>query len=306
MENGMVSMQPENDRPQFGEGRPMPVRRLPPWFRVPKPGAPGYRRLKTLMRHAELHTVCEEARCPNIGECWGFGTASFLILGDTCTRACGYCAIATGLPRSLDLLEPDRVARTVEAMGLQHAVVTSVVRDDLPDGGAAVFAATVRRIRARCPDTRIEVLLPDFKGSEAALRTVLAARPDVVNHNIETVERLYRRVRPGGRYARALELLARAREFLPAAVSKSGFMVGLGETREEVRQLLHDLRAVGCDVVTAGQYLQPTPAHLPVDRYWTPEEFEDIRTEALALGFGHVEAGPLVRSSYHARDHVPH
>jgi lipoic acid synthetase len=284
----------------------MPVRRLPPWFRVPKPGAPGYRRLKALMRDAELHTVCEEARCPNIGECWGFGTASFLILGDTCTRACGYCAIATGLPRSLDLLEPDRVARTIAAMGLQHAVVTSVVRDDLPDGGAAVFAATVRRIRARCPDTQIEVLLPDFKGSEAALRTVLAARPDVVNHNIETVERLYRRVRPGGRYARALELLARARELLPAAVTKSGFMVGLGETREEISQILHDLRAVGCDVVTAGQYLQPTPAHLPVDRYWTPEEFDDIRAEAQALGFGHVEAGPLVRSSYHARDHVPH
>ncbi|MBI4497910.1 MAG: lipoyl synthase [Chloroflexi bacterium] len=295
----------DNPSPGAGgrTGRPA-AQRLPPWFKVRRPGAPNYIRLKALLRDAELHTVCEEAKCPNIGDCWGYGTATFLILGDTCTRRCGYCAIQSGRPHTLDVLEPDRVARAVQRLGLRHAVVTSVARDDLSDGGASVFAATIRRIRARCPETRVEVLIPDFKGSAEALETVLRARPDVLNHNIETVPRLYRQVRPGGRYARSLELLARAKDLVPDLVTKSGLMVGLGESWEEVEEVLRDLRAVACDVLTVGQYLQPSPAHLPIARFWPPEAFAQLREQALALGFRHVEAGPLVRSSYRAHEHA--
>ncbi|MBI2888107.1 MAG: lipoyl synthase [Chloroflexi bacterium] len=279
--------------------------RLPSWIRAKFPGGPSYLRLQGLLRSAELHTVCEEARCPNMGECWEWGTATFLILGDTCTRTCGYCAIKSGLPQGLDLAEPDRVARTVERLGLRHAVVTSVNRDELPDGGARVFAATIRRIRARAPGCTVEVLIPDFKGSEEALATVMATRPDILNHNTETVPRLYRRVRPGGRYARALELLCKAKEMAPQGVTKSGVMVGLGESWEELLEVMDDLRAVRCDVLTIGQYLRPSKDHLPVERFYPPEEFLRLKEEGLARGFGHVESGPLVRSSYHAHEQAP-
>lgn len=282
-----------------------PPARLPSWIRARFPGGPKYLHLKNLMREEGLHTVCEEARCPNIGECWEYGTATFLILGDTCTRACGYCAIKTGLPTTLDLAEPDRVALTVQRMGLRHAVVTSVDRDDLPDGGAAIFAATIRRIRARVPECNVEVLIPDFKGSREDLKTVMAARPDILNHNTETVPRLYRRARSGGIYPRALELLARAREITPTVITKTGMMVGLGETWEELLQVMDDLRGVDVDVLTLGQYLRPTKDHLPVERFYPPEEFEQLKAEGLARGFKHVESGPLVRSSYHAHEQVP-
>lgn len=279
-----------------------PARRAPkpPWLKVRFPGGPNYVRLKNLMRAQGLHTVCEEAHCPNVGECWEAGTATFLILGDICTRACGYCAIATGRPTVLDLEEPLRVARAVQAMALTHAVVTSVDRDDQPDGGAKLFAATIRCIRQLSPKTTIEVLVPDFLGNWGALATVMAAQPEILNHNTETVPRLYRRARPKGSYARALELLRRAKELDPGTISKSGIMLGLGETRDEVDAVLRDLRSVACDVLTVGQYLRPSAKHLPMDRYWTPAEFAEIAAEARALGFKHVESGPLVRSSYHA------
>jgi lipoic acid synthetase len=276
--------------------------RKPPWLKVKAPGSPGYVRLKHLMDQLQLHTVCEEAHCPNIGECWHHGTATFMILGEVCTRACGYCAVAHGRPAGLDTAEPSRVADAAARMGLRYVVVTSVDRDDLPDGGASIFAETVRQIRRRLAGCRIEVLIPDFQGKADPLHAVLDAGPDILNHNTETVPRLYRMARPGGRYARTLELLDRARAHAPHVPTKSGLMVGLGEEWDEVVATLADLRGVGCGILTIGQYLSPSAAHLPVARYYHPEEFDMLRATALAMGFGHVEAGPLVRSSYHAHE----
>ena len=272
----------------------------PRWLLVRPPGSPGYIRLKRLMRQLDLHTVCEEAGCPNIGECWERGTATFMILGDVCTRSCGYCNVIHGRPAAVDADEPERVAAAAARLQLRHVVVTSVDRDDLDDGGAGVFAATIRALRRQAPGCRTEVLIPDFSGRESDLRTVLDAGPDVLNHNIETVARLYRIARPGGRYDRALELLERARRLAPGVPTKSGLMVGLGERWPEIRTTLADLRRAGCELLTIGQYLRPSIAHLPVDRYYTPDEFARLRETALRLGFGHVESGPLVRSSYHA------
>jgi lipoic acid synthetase len=274
----------------------------PPWLKVRFPAGGRFGELMALMRESELHTVCEEARCPNIGECWGRGTATFMILGDTCTRSCGFCAVKTGRPGTLDVDEPRRVALAIQRMGLRHAVITSVNRDELPDGGARMFAETVRWGRRLSPGTTFEVLTPDFKGDEAALATVLEARPEILNHNTETVPRLYRRVRPQAIYGRSLELLRRARELGGGAQTKSGLMVGLGETREELVEVFRDLAAAGVEILTVGQYLRPTAAHLPVERYYEPGEFEELKEAALAFGFRHVEAGPLVRSSYHAEE----
>jgi lipoic acid synthetase len=274
----------------------------PEWLKVRAPGSPTYLRLKALMREQQLLTVCEEAHCPNIGECWNHGTATFMILGDICTRACGYCAVGHGRPAPLDLAEPGRVAAAAASMGLRHIVITSVDRDDVPDGGAGVFAETIREIRRRDPGIRIEVLIPDFQGSEAALHTVLDARPDVLNHNTETVPRLYRLARSGGRYTRTLELLDRARSHAPHIPTKSGVMVGLGEEWDELVATLADLRRVGCTILTIGQYLRPSEDHLPMARYYHPDEFARLKAIALDLGFGHVESGPLVRSSYHAHE----
>jgi lipoic acid synthetase len=278
--------------------------RKPPWLKVRFPGGENYIRLKSIMREGRLHTVCEEAHCPNIGECWEAGTATFMILGDTCTRACGFCAVKSGRPGALDRLEPVRVANAVREMGLRHAVVTSVNRDDEPDGGASIFAATIRWVRRLSPGTSVEVLIPDFMGKWEALGTVMAAQPEILNHNTETVPRLYRRVRPKGRYERTLELLRRAKEQDPEAITKSGLMVGLGETKHELLMVFADLVDNGVDVLTVGQYLRPSAKHLPLVRYYHPEEFAELRAEALALGFRHVEAGPLVRSSYHAERQV--
>jgi lipoic acid synthetase len=276
----------------------------PDWIKARAPMGARYEELQGLMRGLALHTVCEEARCPNIGECWNRGTATFMILGDVCTRACGFCAVKTGLPRlPPDPEEPGRVADAVARMGLRHAVITSVNRDDQRDGGAAVFAACIREIRARTPGCAVEVLIPDFKGNWDALATVLAARPDVLNHNTETVPRLYRHVRPGARFERSLELLRRSRE--AGLLTKSGIMVGLGEERHEVDDTVRAIRASGTDVLTVGQYLRPSNDHLPLQRYYTPAEFAEIKAFALSLGYGHVESGPLVRSSYHADEHVP-
>jgi lipoic acid synthetase len=281
--------------------------RKPEWLRVRFPGGENYLRLKNLMREQELHTVCEEARCPNIGECWQAGTATFMILGDTCTRACSFCAVTTGRPKALDFEEPVRVGEAVARMGLTHAVVTSVNRDDTPDGGARVFADTIRWIRRLSPNTSVEVLIPDFMGNWDALATVMDAHPEILNHNTETVPRLYPAVRHKARYERTLELLERAKLLDPGAVTKTGVMLGLGETRAELHEVMADLRMVEVDVLTVGQYLRPVnaPKHPPVQRYVPPEEFAEIREEALALGFRHVESGPLVRSSYHAERQVP-
>lgn len=281
--------------------------RKPEWLRVRFPGGPNYLRLRNLMRDQGLHTVCEEARCPNMGECWEAGTATFMILGDVCTRACSFCAVTTGRPAALDFEEPGRVAEAVATMALQHAVVTSVNRDDTPDGGAKVFADTIRAIRRLSPGTSVEVLIPDFMGNWDALATVMAARPEILNHNTETVPRLYPRVRHKARYERTLELLERAKMLDPGTVTKTGVMLGLGETREELREVLADLRMVEVDVLTVGQYLRPAGSarHPAVERYVPPAEFAEIRDEALALGFRHVESGPLVRSSYHAERQVP-
>ena len=254
------------------------------------------------MRGLKLNTVCEDAHCPNIGECWHHGTATFMILGDVCTRACSYCAVAHGKPSELDRDEPRRVAEAVQAMGLKYAVVTSVDRDDQADGGAGIFAETIREIHRRVPDTRVEVLIPDFKGDPGPLHTVLDAGPDVLNHNTETVPRLYRMARSGGKYTRTLELLDRARAYAPGIPTKTGLMVGLGEEHDELVQVFADLRGVGVSILTIGQYLRPSPAHTPMTRYYHPDEFQALKTAALALGFVHVEAGPLVRSSYHAHE----
>jgi lipoic acid synthetase len=274
----------------------------PDWLKVRAPGSAGYLRLKALMRDLDLHTVCEEARCPNIGECWHYGTATFMILGDVCTRACGYCAVSHGRPAALDAHEPQRVADAVARLGLSYVVVTSVDRDDLDDGGAAMFAATVTAIRKVAAGARIEVLIPDFKGNLDALGTVLAAGPDILNHNVETVPRLYRRARSGGQYPRTLELLDRARTLAPQIPTKTGLMVGLGEEWDEVVATMSDLRGVGCQVLTIGQYLRPSADHLPMVRYYHPGEFAELKRIALGMGFGHVESGPLVRSSYHAHE----
>ena len=274
----------------------------PEWLKVRAPGSENYLRLKGLMQELKLHTVCEEARCPNIGECWHHGTATFMILGDVCTRACAYCAVTHGKPNELDLAEPARVANAIEAMTLRHAVITSVDRDDLADGGAAMFAETIRETRARVPGCRIEVLIPDFQGQEAPLRVVLDAGPDVLNHNIETVPRLYRMARSGGRYARSLELLDRSRRLAPAIATKTGIMVGLGEEFDELVSVFTDLRAVGVSILTIGQYLRPTATHAPMIRYYHPDEFAELKRIALSKGFVHVESGPLVRSSYHAHE----
>jgi len=254
------------------------------------------------MRGLGLHTVCEEANCPNIGECWHHGTATFMILGDTCTRSCGYCNVVHGTPNAPDPQEPVKVASAIHALELSYVVVTSVDRDDLPDFGAAHFARTILETRARIPNCRLEVLIPDFQGSDAALAVVLDARPDVLNHNIETVPRLYRTARPGGRYERALGVLRRSREYAPDIPTKSGIMVGLGEQWDEVVSTLHDMRDAGCEIVTIGQYLRPSLANLPMVRYYTPSEFAELKRIGLDLGFGHVESGPLVRSSYHAHE----
>jgi lipoic acid synthetase len=260
--------------------------------------------LKALMRAENLHTVCEEARCPNIGECWEDRTATFMILGDVCTRRCGFCAVSHGRPVWEDWEEPDRVGRTVARLSLEHVVVTSVNRDDLADGGAGIFARTIGAIRREAPGCRVEVLIPDFQGSPSALATVLVARPDVLNHNVETVPRLYREVRPGSRYERSLELFARARLHPTSPLTKSGIMLGLGETADELVATMRDLRDVGVQLLTLGQYLRPSPAHLPVVRYVPPEEFRALAGVGEGLGFRHVEAGPLVRSSYHAKKQV--
>jgi lipoic acid synthetase len=278
----------------------MSVERRPEWLKVRLATGPNFRDLVGIMRGQALHTVCEEARCPNIGDCWERRTATFLILGNVCTRHCAYCAIAHGLPTELDVQEPERVAGAVEAMRLRHAVVTSVDRDDLRDGGAGMFARTISLIRERVPRCSVEVLIPDFKGDPAALRVVLDAGPDILNHNIETVPRLFRAVRSGGNYRRSLDLLSRAKAWGTRWLTKSGMMVGLGETQEEVLGTMRDLRAAGCDILTVGQYLSPGKDYVPIARYYHPDEFAALKAEGRALGFRHVESGPLVRSSYHA------
>jgi lipoyl synthase len=273
----------------------------PEWLRVRFPGGPNYQDLKRLMRTLDLHTVCESARCPNMGECWEHRTATFMILGNVCTRACGFCSVPSGRPLGPpDEDEPRRVGEAAERMGLRYAVVTSVNRDDEPDGGAAIFARTIGEIRARVPDCRVEVLIPDFRGDWEALAVVLGARPDVLNHNLETVPRLYRRVRKGAEYERSLELLRRASAHPAGMPVKTGMMLGLGETREEVLQAMSEILAQGTAILTLGQYLQPTAEHLPVERYVHPDEFAEFKHAGLAMGFRHVESGPLVRSSYHA------
>jgi lipoic acid synthetase len=283
-------------------GTAQPRQPKPEWLKVRAPGSPSYLRLKELMRELHLHTVCEEARCPNIGECWHHGTATFMILGDVCTRACSYCAVSHGRPAALDLAEPERVASAIRTLGLNYVVITSVDRDDLEDGGASIFAETIRQTRARLPRCRIEVLIPDFQGQEEPLRTVLDASPDVLNHNTETVPRLYRMARSGGRYGRTLELLDRSRRYRPGIPTKTGVMVGLGENIDELFATFKDLRAVGCQILTIGQYLRPSIDHAPMVRYYHPDEFRDLKQMALELGFVHVESGPLVRSSYHAHE----
>jgi lipoic acid synthetase len=272
----------------------------PPWLKVRFPAGARYHEIKRLLREHELHSVCEEAGCPNIGECFNAGEATFIILGDICTRSCGFCSVTSGRPQGLDLMEPLRLARTVDLLGLDYAVITSVNRDDLPDGGAAVWAACIRAIRRLRPQCEVEILTPDFEGNWDALRAVVEARPVVYNHNLETVPRLYRHVRPKARYERSLELLSRVKQIDPVMTTKSGIMVGLGETLDEVAQTMTDLRAHDVDLLTIGQYLQPDARHLPVERYWHPDEYAEVREIGRRLGFAHVEAGPFVRSSYHA------
>jgi len=281
-----------------------PRARHPPWLKVRAPGGPGFTATRAIVKSLGLHTVCEEAQCPNLGECWSHKTATFMLLGDTCTRNCSFCAVSHGRPLTVDADEPRRVAEAVAALGLQHVVVTSVNRDDLADGGAAHFASTVEALHAAAPACRVEVLVPDFQGRLASVETVTAARVDVFNHNTETVPRLYKRVRPGAVYERSLAVLAHAASVGRGCLTKTGLMLGVGETADEVMAVLRDLRDVGCDVLTLGQYLRPSKAHLPIERYVTPAQFAELGTAARALGFRHVESGPLVRSSYHAWTHV--
>ena len=282
---------------------PLPERK-PSWLKVRAPGGPNYLHLKQLMRELDLHTVCEEARCPNVGECWEHGTATFMILGDVCTRNCAYCAVAHGRPPNFDPAEPARVAEACTRMQLRHVVLTSVDRDDLPDFGAWAFAETIREIKARNASTSVEVLVPDFQGNVDSIRTVLEARPDIYNHNTETVPRLYKKARPGGRYARVLEIFRVAKRLAPDIPTKTGIILGMGETNEELLATMRELRTVDVDILTLGQYLRPSDAHIALDRYVTPEEFRMFREEGLAMGYRHVESGPLVRSSYHAWEQV--
>ncbi|NOS78842.1 MAG: lipoyl synthase [Nitrospira sp.] len=272
--------------------------RLPSWFKVNAQTGPDYLDIKQTMDRLKLHTICEEARCPNRWECWNARTATFLILGDICTRRCHYCSVETGRPMTIDHSEPRRVAEAVQALGLRHAVITSVNRDELPDGGASIFAETIRRTRALSPGCTIEVLIPDFEGNERALATVCAEQPEILNHNIETVRRLFPSLRPQGKYQRSMELLGKAKQ--QGMTTKSGLILGMGETLDEARDVMRDLRAVNCDILTIGQYLQPTRDHLPVTRYYDPADFALLKEEGIAMGFTHVESGPLVRSSYHA------
>ena len=286
------------NHPPFEPSRP----RLPPWFKVHARTGPDYLEIKHTLERLSLHTICEEARCPNRWECWNARTATFLILGDICTRRCHYCSVETGRPLAVDGAEPSRVADAVRALGLRNAVITSVNRDELPDGGASVFAETIRQTKRLSPTCTIEVLIPDFEGSEAAIATVCAEKPDILNHNIETVRRLFPSIRPQGKYQRSIDLLARAKGY--GVRTKSGLILGIGETLEEAREVMRELRAVACDIITIGQYLQPTRDHLPVARFYDPNEFVLLKEEGLAMGFSHVESGPLVRSSYHAEQQV--
>ena len=287
--------------PVRSSGEQLPVRpRLPEWLKVRMPGGPRYLELQQLMERQQLHTVCQEARCPNIGECWERGTATFMILGDICTRRCHYCAVTTGRPVGLDLQEPVRLAETVQTMGLRYCVITSVNRDDLPDGGAFIFAACIRKVHEKVPGCRVEVLIPDFAGSWPALEKVIDAGPEVLNHNIESPRRIFRRVRPKGDYQLSLDLLAEAKRIDPGMVTKSGIIVGMGETREELLTTMADLRQVDCDLLTIGQYLRPSQKHIPIDRFYTPAEFKELQLAGEEMGFRHVASGPLVRSSYHA------
>ncbi len=281
-----------------------PTPRKPPWLKVKAPGGHNYVGVKHMMRELGLHTVCEEAHCPNVGECWEHRAATFMILGEVCTRNCAYCAVAHGTPDPYDPEEPRRLAEAVTRMGLRHVVITSVDRDDLPNGGAEAFAGCVIEIRRRLPEASVELLIPDFKGSDAALQIVVDAKPDILNHNLETIARLYRIARPGGRYDRALRLLRRAKEMDASLVTKSGIMCGLGEEWDELVAAMQDLRDQGVDILTLGQYLRPSDGHLPVTRFYTPEEFVELRDLGMAMGYRHVESGPLVRSSYHAWEQV--
>ena len=278
------------------------TRHLPPWFKIQARTGSDYLDIKQTMDRLKLHTICEEARCPNRWECWNARTATFLILGDICTRRCHYCSVETGRPLAIDHEEPRRVAEAIHALGLRHAVITSVNRDELEDGGAAIFADTIRETRQLSPDCTIEVLIPDFEGNEDALATVCAEKPEILNHNIETVQRLFSAIRPQGKYQRSIEVLLKAKEL--GLRTKSGLILGMGETIDEAREVMRDLRFVGCDIMTIGQYLQPTRAHLPVARFYDPNEFAVLKEEGMALGFTHVVSGPLVRSSYHAEEQV--
>ncbi len=277
-------------------------RRLPPWFKVEAKTGPDYLDIKQTVDRLKLHTICEEARCPNRWECWNARTATFLILGDICTRRCHYCSVETGRPLAPDHEEPRRVAEAVQALGLRHAVITSVNRDELEDGGAAIFAETIRQTRRLSPACTIEVLIPDFEGNEAALAMVCAEKPEILNHNIETVRRLFPTIRPQGKYQRSIDLLGRAKQ--QGMTTKSGLILGMGETLDEARDVMRDLRKVGCDIITIGQYLQPTREHLTVARFYDPGEFAALKEEGLTLGFTHIESGPLVRSSYHAEQQI--
>ena len=280
---------------------PLPERK-PSWLKVKAPGGPNYLRLKQRMRELDLHSVCEEAHCPNVGECWEHGTATFMILGDVCTRNCAYCAVSHGRPPAYDIAEPERVAQAVAEMQLQHAVITSVDRDDLPDFGAYIFAETIRQIHARVPGCSVEVLVPDFQGNEDSIRAVLEARPEIYNHNTETVPRLYKKARPGGRYPRVMNIFRYAKSIAPDIPTKTGLILGMGETIEEVLAVMRDLREVDVDILTLGQYLRPSENHAVMTRYYHPDEFRELKRIAMGLGFVHVEAGPLVRSSYHAHE----
>jgi lipoic acid synthetase len=303
-DNGIVKSKGTVNLPRPAGSEPVAhTARKPPWLKVRAPGGPNYLRLKQLMRSQGLHTVCEEAHCPNIGECWESGTATFMILGDVCTRACKYCAVAHGMPTELDWDEPRRVADSVAAMGLEHAVITSVNRDELKDGGAAIYAETIRQIHERVPGCTVEVLIPDFKGNEEALRLIVDARPEILAHNIDTVERLSRHVRPGGRYWRSISVLGAVKRMNPAQLTKSAIILGMGETEEEIRRSMLDLRDASVDILTLGQYLRPSEHHVPLDRWVSPDEFARWKEVGEGeLGFGHVESGPLVRSSYHAKE----